>query len=119
MKKIEAIIRPEKLTDTIKELKRIGVGGFTVSQIVGRGKQKDTKGTYRGQNYQVALHPKIKVEIVLSDYMVEPTIKAIVESCQTGENGDGKIYVYPILEAYSIRTGHSDDDIDDLVNKEG
>lgn len=118
MKKIEAIIRPEKLTDTIKELKRIGVGGFTVSQIVGRGKQKDTKGTYRGHNYQVSLHPKIKLEIVLSDYMVEPTIKAIVDSCQTGENGDGKIYVYPILEAYSIRTGLSDDDIDDLINKE-
>lgn len=119
MKKIEAIIRPEKLTETIKELRKIGITGFTVSQIVGRGKQKDTKGVYRGKNYNITLHPKVKIEIILSDYMVERTIKVIVASAQTGEDGDGKIYVYPILEAYNIRTGKTDDDIDDLVNREG
>ena len=118
MKKIEAIIRPEKLTDCIKELKNVGIKGYTVSQVVGRGKQVDAKGTYRGHNYQVSLHPKIKLEIILSDYMVEPTIQGIVRSCQTGVNGDGKIYVYPILEAYNIRTGAVDEDIDDLNNKE-
>lgn len=118
MKKLEAIIRPEKLTDTIKGLKNIGVTGFTVSQVVGRGKQKETQGVYRGKNYQVMLHPKVKLEIVLSDYMVQQTIKTIVDSAQTGENGDGKIYVYPILEAYNIRTGEADFDIDDLVNGE-
>jgi len=119
MKKLEAIIRPEKLTDTIKGLKNIGVTGFTVSQVVGRGKQKETQGVYRGKNYQVMLHPKVKLEIVLSDYMVQQTIKTIVDSAQTGENGDGKIYIYPILEAYNIRTGEADFDIDDLVNGEG
>jgi len=119
MKKIETIIRPEKLTETIKGLKHIGITGFTVSQVVGRGKQKDTKGVYRGKNYNVTLHPKVKLEIVLSDHMVEPTIKTIVNAAQTGEDGDGKIYVYPIFEAYNIRTGTADFDIDDLANPKG
>ncbi|NHM32883.1 P-II family nitrogen regulator [Neobacillus terrae] len=118
MKKIDAIIRPERLTETIKDLKKIGITGFTVSQVVGRGKQKDTQGVYRGKNYQVTLHPKVKLEIILSDYMVEPTIKTIFNAAQTGEDGDGKIYVYPILEAYNIRTGQPDFDIDDLANQE-
>ncbi|WML48413.1 P-II family nitrogen regulator [Neobacillus sp. PS3-34] len=118
MKKIDAIIIPERLTETIKGLKKIGISGFTVSQVVGRGKQKDTQGVYRGKNYQVTLHPKVKLEIILSDYMVEPTIKTIFEAAQTGEDGDGKIYVYPILEAYNIRTGKPDFDIDDLLNQE-
>src|SRR4051812_5505438 len=119
MKKIEVIIRPERLTETIKGLKLIGITGFTVSQVVGRGKQKDTQGVYRGKNYNVTLHPKVKLEIVLSDHMVQPTIKTIFNSAQTGEDGDGKIYVYPILEAYNIRTGAPDFDIDDLLNQEG
>ncbi len=119
MKKIEAIVRPEKLTETIKGLKKIGITGFTVSQVVGRGKQKDSQGVYRGKNYKVTLRPKVKLEIVLSDYLVELTIKKIIDSAQTGEDGDGKIYVYPILEAYNIRTGKADYDIDDLVNGEG
>ncbi len=114
MKKIEAIIRPEKLTETIKSLKNIGVTGFTVSQVVGRGKQKSTLGVYRGKNYNVTLHPKVKLEIILSDYMVELTVKSIVEAANTGEEGDGKIFVYPILEAYNIRTGKIDTDIDEL-----
>lgn len=118
MKKIEAIIRPEKLTETIKGLKQIGVAGFTVSQVVGRGKQKDTQGVYRGKNYKVTLHPKVKLEIILSDYMVERTIRTIVTTAQTGEEGDGKIFVYPILEAYNIRTGTLDYDIDDLANQQ-
>jgi nitrogen regulatory protein P-II 1 len=119
LKKIEAIIRPERLTETIKGLKKIGITGFTVSQVVGRGKQKDTQGVYRGKNYQVTLHPKVKMEIVLSDYLVESTIQTIVHSAQTGEDGDGKIYIYPILEAYNIRTGAIDYDIDDLANDKG
>lgn len=118
MKKIEAIIRPQKLTETIKGLKSIGITGFTVSQAVGRGRQKDTQGVYRGKNYKVTLHPKVKLEIILSDYLVENTIKTIVDAAQTGEDGDGKIYVYPILEAYNIRTGTTDFDIDDLVGEE-
>jgi nitrogen regulatory protein P-II 1 len=119
LKKIEAIIRPERLTETIKGLKKIGITGYTVSQVVGRGKQKDTQGVYRGKNYQVTLHPKVKVEIVLSDYLVDSTIQTIINSAQSGEDGDGKIYVYPILEAYNIRTGTIDFDIDDIANSKG
>ena len=119
MKKIEAIIRPEKLTETLKGLKNIGITGFTVSQVVGRGKQKDTEGVYRGKNYKVTLHPKVKLEIILSDYLVEPTIEAIVQTAQTGEDGDGKIFIYPVLEAINIRTGKADVDIDDLAKREG
>lgn len=119
MKKIEAIIRPEKLTETIKGLKNIGITGFTVSQVVGRGKQKETQGVYRGQNYKVTLHPKVKLEIILSDHMVDITLNAIFQAAQTGEDGDGKIYVYPILEAYNIRTGQPDTtNIEDLANQE-
>jgi nitrogen regulatory protein P-II 1 len=116
MKKIEAIIRPQRLTDTIKGLKSIGITGFTVSQVVGRGKQRDAEGVYRGRNYKVTLHPKVKLEIVLSDHMVDQTIKTLIAAAQTGEDGDGKIYVYPILEAYNIRTGLPDESIDDLTN---
>ncbi|WP_088103162.1 P-II family nitrogen regulator [Halalkalibacter urbisdiaboli] len=115
MKKIEAIIRPQKLTETIKHLKEIGITGFTVSQVVGRGQEADGKGVYRGQNYKVTLHPKVKLEIVLSDHMVDLTIKSITNAAQTGENGDGKIYVYPIYEAYNIRNGEPDTTVDDLV----
>lgn len=118
MKKVEAIIRPERLTETLKALKSIGITGYTVSQVVGRGKQKETQGVYRGQNYKVTLHPKVKLEIILSDYMIEQTVKEIVKAAQTGYDGDGKIYVYPILEAYNIRTGAADEDIDDLANRE-
>lgn len=118
MKKIEAIVRPQKLTETIKGLKEIGITGFTVSQVVGRGKQKDSKGVYRGKSYKVTLRPKVKLEIVLSDYMVDVTIKTIIKSAQTNEDGDGKIYVYPIHEAYNIRTGNLDFSIDDLANGE-
>ncbi|WP_347551404.1 P-II family nitrogen regulator [Pseudalkalibacillus hwajinpoensis] len=111
MKMIGAIIRPEKLTDTINALKEIGITGFTVNQVVGRGKQKDGKGTYRGRNYKVTLHPKIKLEITLSDNMVQLTMDTIIKAAQTGDDGDGKIYVYPVLQAYNIRTGLPDENI--------
>lgn len=116
VKKVEAIIRPEFLTPTIKSLKEIGVTGFTVHQVVGRGKQRDKKGVYRGHNYKVTLHPKIKLDIVLSDYMVEKTVKAIIQAAQTGDDGDGKIYVTSVIEAYNIRTGLPDTSIDELSN---
>lgn len=117
MKKIEAIIRPEKVTETIKELRNIGITSFTVSQVVGRGKQKDQKGVYRGKNYKVTLHPKVKLEIVLSDYMVKKTVETVMEYAHTGEDGDGKVFVYPVFEAYNIRTKEMDDSIDELIEQ--
>lgn len=114
MKKLEAILRPQKLHDTIKALHSIGVTAFTVAQVVGRGQQKESRGIYRGQNYKVTLHPKVKMEIVVSDYMVEKTLQAIVGAAQTGEAGDGKIFVSNVERAYNIRTGLVDETIDEL-----
>ncbi|HET7628181.1 MAG TPA: P-II family nitrogen regulator [Bacillales bacterium] len=117
MKKIEAIIRPQKLTDTINGLRKIGITGLTVYQVVGRGQQKDGTGVYRGHNYKVTLHPKVKIEIVLSDNKVREVMNVIMSTAGTGENGDGKIYVSPVEEAYNIRTGEPDQTIDELVKK--
>jgi nitrogen regulatory protein P-II 1 len=114
MKKIEAIIRPQKLHDAIKALHGIGVTAFTVNQVVGRGMQKDQSGIYRGRNYQVSLHPKVKIEIVISDFMVERTVQAVISATQTGEAGDGKIFISTIEQAYNIKTGLVDDSIDEL-----
>ena len=114
MKKIEAIIRPQKLHDTIKALHSINVTAFTVNQVVGRGVQKDRSGIYRGRNFTMSLHPKVKLEIVISDFMVERTIKCIMAAAQTGEAGDGKIFITSVEQAFNIRTGLIDDTIDEL-----
>jgi nitrogen regulatory protein P-II 1 len=103
MKKVEAIIRPEKLREVINALQTIQVTGFTVTQAQGRGQQKNTTGVYRGKSYTVNLHHK-----------VDETIKTIIATAQTGEMGDGKIFVQPLLEMYNIRTGETDDTIDEL-----
>jgi nitrogen regulatory protein P-II 1 len=114
MKKIEVIIRPEKLREIIEALRAINITGFTVSQVQGRGQQKNATGVYRGRTYTVNLHHKVKMEIVLSDYKVEETIQTIIKTAQTGETGDGKIFVTPVLEMYNVRTGQVDETIDEL-----
>ncbi|MCL6601605.1 MAG: P-II family nitrogen regulator [Paenibacillus sp.] len=114
MKKIEAIIRPEKLRELIDALRVIEVTGFTVTQAQGRGQQKNTTGVYRGKSYTVNLHHKVKIEIVVSDSRVQETIDTIIKTAQTGEMGDGKIFVLPLLEMYNIRTGKTDETIDEL-----
>ncbi|MDI3256999.1 MAG: P-II family nitrogen regulator [Kyrpidia sp.] len=114
MKKIEAIIRPEKLQEVIAKLQEVGIFGFTVIQVQGRGQQRSSSGVYRGHAYQISLHPKLKLEMVVSDGYVPRAVEVIVEAAQTGEAGDGKIFVLPVLEAYNIRTGRPDDSIDDI-----
>ncbi|MCF8564109.1 P-II family nitrogen regulator [Alicyclobacillus tolerans] len=116
MKRIDAIIRPEKLQLVIQSLRKVGVTGFTVIPVQGRGQQKNATGVYRGTKYDISLHPKIKLEIVVSDQYIQPAVQAIIDSAQTGETGDGKIFVYNILEAYNIRTGQVDETIDELNN---
>ncbi len=105
MKKIEAIIRPEKLREVIEALREIQVTGFTVTQVQGRGQQKSATGAYRGKAYTVNLHYKVKMEIVVSEHKVQETIQTIIQTAQTGEMGDGKIFVMPVIEMYSVRTG--------------
>lgn len=103
MKKIEAIIQPFKLDEVKEALKTIGIDGMTVSEVRGHGRQKGHKEVYRGQEYQVDLVPKIKLEMVIDSERAEEVIKAVVESARTGRIGDGKIFVYEVAESIRIR----------------
>jgi len=105
MRKIEAIIRPERLQDVQDALDTLGVSGLTVSEVVGCGRQKGYTEQYRGARANISLLPKIKVESVVSPGMVEAAVEAIVGAARTGEIGDGRVFVYPVEEAIRIRTG--------------
>lgn len=109
MKKIEAIIRPEKLEETKEALNKFNINGITVSQVMGCGLQKGRKEFYRGTEVTLNLRPKIKVEIVASDSKVDDILKIISDASRTGEVGDGKIFVYDIGNVVRIRTGEKDD----------
>lgn len=105
MKKIEAIVRPHKLDEVKEALNSMGVHGMTVTQVFGCGKQRGLTGVYRGQEYSINLLPKVKVEIVIKDGLVDDVIKAISNVSRTGEIGDGKIFISNIDDAVRIRTG--------------
>ena len=105
MKKIEAIIRPEKLESVQRALEKVGYSGLMISEIEGHGKQKGIVQQWRGEKYKVEFLPKIKIEIIVKDNEVERIIKTIVDSAKTGEIGDGKIFISPIENAVRIRTG--------------
>lgn len=107
MKKIEAIIRPGKLDSVKDALNQYGVNGITVSQVIGCGNQKGHTEVYRGVEYSVYLLPKVKIEVVVADRYAEESIKIISEAAQTGEIGDGKIFVTTIENAIKIRTGET------------
>ncbi|MCX6605338.1 MAG: P-II family nitrogen regulator [Acidobacteria bacterium] len=103
MKKIEAIIQPFKLEEVKEALKAIGIDGMTVTEVRGHGRQKGHKEVYRGQEYQVDLLPKMKVEMVVPDARSEEVISALSTAARTGKIGDGKIFVYEVAEAIRIR----------------
>jgi nitrogen regulatory protein P-II 1 len=105
MKKIEAIIKPFKLDEVKEALHEIGLQGITVTEAKGFGRQKGHTELYRGAEYVVDFLPKIKIEIVLEDGLVERAIEAIQKSAHTGRIGDGKIFVSTVEEAIRIRTG--------------
>ena len=109
MKRIEAIIQPFKLDDVRDALKGIGVDGMTIYDVRGHGRQKGHKEVYRGQEYEVDLLPKVKIEIVVGDDRVEETVKAVVDAARTGKIGDGKVFVYPVDQAIRIRNNDADD----------
>ena len=109
MKRIEAIIQPFKLDDVRDALKGIGVDGMTIYDVRGHGRQKGHKEVYRGQEYEVDLLPKVKLEIVVGDDRVEETVKAVVDAARTGKIGDGKVFVYPVDQAIRIRNNDADD----------
>ena len=104
MKKIEAIIKPFKLEEVKEALSDLGIEGMTVSEVKGFGRQKGHTEIYRGSEYTVDFLPKIKIEVVLADGIVENATVAIVKAAKTGKIGDGKVFVYNIDEAIRIRT---------------
>ena len=110
MKKIEAIIKPFKLDEVKDALHEIGLQGLTVVEAKGFGRQKGHTELYRGAEYVVDFLPKVKLEIVLADDMVDRAVEAIRKAAQTGRIGDGKIFVYTVESALRIRTGERDDD---------
>ncbi len=110
MKKIEAVIKPFKIDDVKNALNKAGINGMTVFEVKGFGRQKGHTELYRGAEYVVDFLPKTKIEIVVSDDMVEKVISAIADSAKTGKLGDGKIFISDVVEAVRIRTGERGDD---------
>ena len=109
MKKIEAIVKPFKLDEVREALAVVGVTGLTVSEVKGFGRQTGHTELYRGAEYVVDFLPKIKIEVVVTDTMLEPAIEAIIKSARTGKIGDGKVFVFDVSQVVRIRTGEMDE----------
>lgn len=109
MKKIECIIRPEKLEEVKDALNKCGVRGLTVTQVMGCGQQKGYTEVYRGVELNINLLPKIRIEIVAKDSDVDKIVETVIKAARSGKIGDGKIFVYGIDEAIRIRTGEKGD----------
>jgi nitrogen regulatory protein P-II 1 len=109
MKKIEAIVKPFKLDEVREALSEIGVTGLTVTDVKGFGRQKGHTELYRGAEYVVDFLPKVKVEVVVADSLLERAIEAIIKSARTGKIGDGKIFVTSVEQVIRIRTGETDE----------
>ena len=108
MKKIEAIVKPFKLDEVREALSELGVTGLTVTEVKGFGRQKGHTELYRGAEYVVDFLPKVKVEVVVADGLVERAIESIVRAARTGKIGDGKIFVTSVEQVIRIRTGETD-----------
>ena len=105
MKLIKTIIRPNKIDDVRDALESMGVPGMTVTEVRGHGRQKGHTAIYRGKEYNVSLLPKVEIEVVVADGIVEDVIRTIVNAARTGEIGDGRVFVQPVEHSYNIRTG--------------
>ena len=105
MQLIKAIVRPNKVDDVKDALSKLGVSGITVTEVRGHGKQKGHTAIYRGKEYSVSLLPKMELETVVADEIVDSAIKAIISAGRTGEIGDGRVFVMPVSESFRIRTG--------------
>jgi nitrogen regulatory protein PII len=105
MKKIEAIIKPFKLDEVKDALNAIGINGMTVTEVKGFGRQKGHVEVYRGAEYEVSFLPKVKIEVVVPDSIIDKVISTIIEKAKTGNIGDGKIFLYSLEDVIRIRTG--------------
>jgi nitrogen regulatory protein PII len=108
MKLVKAIVRPNKVDEVKDALAACNVGGMTVTEVRGHGRQRGHSAVYRGREYEVSLLPKMKIEAVVPDEMVEGVIDAIMSAARTGEIGDGRVFVIPVEESRNIRTGERD-----------
>jgi len=107
MKLIKAIVRPNKVDDVRDALGRLSLPGMTVTEVRGHGKQKGHTAIYRGKEYDVSLLPKMEIEVVVADRLVDEVVAAIITAARTGEIGDGRVFVIPVEQSYRIRTGES------------
>jgi nitrogen regulatory protein P-II 1 len=108
MKLIKAIVRPNKVDDIKDALGKVNISGMTVTEVRGHGRQKGHTAIYRGKEYNVSLLPKMEVEVVVNDDLVDAAIQAIIGAARTGEIGDGRVFVIPVEHGYNIRTGERD-----------
>jgi nitrogen regulatory protein PII len=108
MKLIKSIVRPNKVDDVKDALAKLNISGMTVTEVRGHGKQKGHTAIYRGKEYNVSLLPKMEIEVVVPDELADEAIKAIVGAARTGEIGDGRVFVLPVLDSYRIRTGEKE-----------
>jgi nitrogen regulatory protein PII len=108
MKLIKSVVRPNKVDDVRDALEKINVPGMTVTEVRGHGRQKGHTAIYRGKEYNVSLLPKVEIEVVVPDSVVDAVIQAIVTAARTGEIGDGRVFVLPAEHSYNIRTGEKD-----------
>ena len=108
MKLIKCIVRPNKVDEVKDALEKLGIAGMTVTEVRGHGKQKGHTAIYRGKEYNVSLLPKMQIEVVVVDSVLDDAIKAIVSAARTGEIGDGRVFVLPVEQTYRIRTGERD-----------
>jgi len=108
MKLIKSIIRPNKVDEVKDALAKLNIAGMTVTEVRGHGKQKGHTAIYRGKEYNVSLLPKMELEVVVQDEIVDEAIKAIIQAARTGEIGDGRVFVIPVSHTYRIRTGEQD-----------
>jgi nitrogen regulatory protein PII len=105
MKLIKSIVRPNMVDEVKDALGKLGIAGMTVTEVRGHGKQKGHMAIYRGQEYEVSLLPKMEIEVVVPDALVDKAVTTISAAARTGEIGDGRVFVMPVLESYRIRTG--------------
>jgi nitrogen regulatory protein P-II 2 len=108
MQLIKTIVRPNKVDAVRAALGTINVSGMTVSEVRGHGKQKGHTAVYRGQEYSVSLLPKMEIEVVVPDQIVDETVRTIIEAARTGEIGDGRVFVVPVQRSFRIRTGEEE-----------
>ncbi len=108
MKLIKSIVRPDKVDEVRDALEKLKISGMTVTDVRGHGRQKGHTAVYRGKEYSVTLLPKVQIEVVVPDNVVDEVIQAIVRAARTGEIGDGRVFILPVEHSYNIRTGEKD-----------